>query len=52
MQLVLSGYPTATIASKLGISVGTTKNHRRKIYQKLDITTERELFLQYFNFRL
>ena len=52
VQLVLSGYPTATIASKLGISVGTTKNHRRKIYQKLDITTERELFLQYFNFRL
>ncbi|TGQ88614.1 response regulator transcription factor, partial [Mesorhizobium sp. M1C.F.Ca.ET.204.01.1.1] len=28
--------------------VGTVKNHRRRIYEKLDITTERELFLQFF----
>jgi DNA-binding CsgD family transcriptional regulator len=25
------------------------KNHRRRIYYKLDITTERELFLLYIN---
>src|SRR5262245_55765436 len=46
--LILAGYPTALIARRLGISVGTVKNHRLSIYRKLDITTERELFLQYF----
>jgi DNA-binding CsgD family transcriptional regulator len=46
--LILAGYPTALIAHRLNISVGTVKNHRRSIYRKLDITTERELFLQYF----
>ena len=46
--LILAGYPTALIARRLSISVGTVKNHRLRIYRKLDITTERELFLQYF----
>ncbi len=50
VQLVLAGHPTAAIAERLGITVGTTKNHRRRIYEKLDITTERELFLQFFEF--
>lgn len=45
--LILAGHPTATIAARLAITQGTVKNHRRNIYQKLDITTERELFLQY-----
>lgn len=48
VELILAGHPTAVIADKLGITVGTTKNHRRRIYDKLDITTERELFLQFF----
>lgn len=48
VQLILSGHPTATIAQRLAITVGTAKNHRRRIYEKLDITTERELFLQFF----
>jgi DNA-binding CsgD family transcriptional regulator len=48
VQLILSGYPTASIAKRLGLSLGTVKNHRHRIYEKLDITTERELFLQYF----
>lgn len=43
-KLILSGYPTAHIAKTLGIGVGTVKNHRRRLYDKLDITTERELF--------
>jgi DNA-binding CsgD family transcriptional regulator len=47
VQLVLSGYPSQRIARKLGIAQGTVKNHRRRIYDKLDITTERELFLQF-----
>ena len=52
VQLMLAGHPTATIAERLGITVGTVKNHRRRIYEKLDITTERELFLQFFNHRM
>ena len=45
--LTLQGYPVIGIASKLGLSRGTVKNHRLAIYRKLDITTERELFGQY-----
>lgn len=47
VMLILAGHPTAGIARKLGLAAGTVKNHRRNIYTKLDITTERELFLQY-----
>jgi DNA-binding CsgD family transcriptional regulator len=47
VKLILAGHPTASIAGKLGITPGTVKNHRLHIYKKLDITTERELFLQY-----
>jgi DNA-binding CsgD family transcriptional regulator len=49
VRLILSGHQTAGIARKLGLSAGTMKNHRRNIYGKLDITTERELFLQYLD---
>ena len=42
VRLVLAGHPTAGIAAKLGITAGTVKNHRRRIYDKLDITSERE----------
>lgn len=49
VELILAGHPTAGIASKLGLARGTVKNHRRSIYTKLDITTERELFLQYLD---
>jgi len=48
VDLILKGHPNATIATKLGIAGGTVKNHRARIYDKLDITTERELFLQLF----
>ncbi len=47
VKLILAGHPTVSIARKLGIAAGTVKNHRLHIYKKLDITTERELFLQY-----
>ncbi len=43
-SLSILGYPNALIARKLCISHGTVKNHRYRLYQKLDITTERELF--------
>lgn len=48
-DLILQGYPTESIAKKLGIGRGTVKNHRRRLYGKLDITSERELFLQYLD---
>lgn len=48
VELILAGHPTAAIAQRMEITVGTVKNHRRRIYEKLDITTERELFLQFF----
>lgn len=47
VAMVLQGHPPTGIARLLGISAGTVKNHRRNIYEKLDITTERELFLRY-----
>lgn len=47
VKLVLQGFPTFEIARRLKITVGTVKNHRRRLYQKLDITSERELFLLY-----
>jgi DNA-binding CsgD family transcriptional regulator len=49
VRLILKGYPTALIAEQLDLSRGTVKNHRRRIYDKLDITTERELFLMYID---
>jgi DNA-binding CsgD family transcriptional regulator len=49
VRLILEGHPTMGIARKLGLAPGTVKNHRRNIYSKLDITTERELFLQYIH---
>jgi DNA-binding CsgD family transcriptional regulator len=47
--LVLEGHPSATIAKRLDIGRGTVKNHRRRLYDKLDITSERELFLLYLD---
>jgi DNA-binding CsgD family transcriptional regulator len=45
VDLILQGHPTRTIAEKLSLTPGTVKNYRRRIYEKLDITTEREIFL-------
>lgn len=42
--LCLRGYPNAAIARALSISRGVVKNHKLRLYRKLDITTERELF--------
>lgn len=48
-DLILQGHPTESIAKRLGIGRGTVKNHRRRLYGKLDITSERELFLLYLD---
>lgn len=46
VRLISSGLPNAKIAEKLGLSINTIKNHRKRLYLKLDITTERELLLK------
>ncbi|MDA0702162.1 MAG: helix-turn-helix transcriptional regulator [Proteobacteria bacterium] len=52
VDLVLQGYPNAEIAKRLGIGIGTVRNHRYRLYFKLDITTERELFFLFIEFLL
>jgi DNA-binding CsgD family transcriptional regulator len=47
VRLILQGHPSTSIAEKLGVSRGTIKNHRLRLYEKLDITSEREIFLRY-----
>lgn len=49
VMLTLEGHPIASIAKRLGLQCGTVKNHRLRLYQKLDITTERELFLAHMS---
>lgn len=44
VELIMRGHPNASIASRLRISAGTVRNHRCRLYDRLDITTERELF--------
>jgi DNA-binding CsgD family transcriptional regulator len=50
VSLVLLGFPTSKLAERLGLSVNTVKNHKKRLYLKLDITTERELFLTFVSF--
>lgn len=50
VHLILLGYPNIKIAERLKLSLNTIKNHKKRMYAKLDITTERELFLAFVNF--
>lgn len=43
VRLSFEGHHNASIARLLNISVGGVKNHKLRIYDKLDITSEREL---------
>jgi DNA-binding CsgD family transcriptional regulator len=52
IDLVLQGYPNSKIAAKLQITSGTVRNHRYRLYYKLDITTERELFYMFIDLLL
>ena len=44
VRFILGGFHNDAIAAKLGIGSGTVRNHRKRLYGKLDITNERELF--------
>ncbi len=46
--LCLRGYSNAAIARALSIGLGAVKNHKLRLYRKLDITAERELFSLFF----
>jgi DNA-binding CsgD family transcriptional regulator len=49
VEHILTGNPPERIAKALGIGLGTIRNHKHRLYYKLDITTERELFSMLFN---
>jgi DNA-binding CsgD family transcriptional regulator len=49
VNLILQGLSNSKIAERLKISSGTVKNHRWRLYYKLDITTERELLLLFLS---
>lgn len=44
LGLMLSGYSTRFAADKLGISTETLRRHRKNIYQKLDVSSQSEVF--------
>jgi DNA-binding CsgD family transcriptional regulator len=48
--LIFAGYPNTKIAERLRLSINTIKNHKKRLYAKLDITTERELFMNFVSF--
>jgi DNA-binding CsgD family transcriptional regulator len=50
VHLILIGCPNIKIAERLGLSINTVKNHKKRMYLKLGIGTERELFLAFVNF--
>ena len=52
VSYVLRGHPSTAIAEKMSVSVGTIRNHRSRLYLKLDITTERELFCLFMDMSL
>ena len=49
-KLILQGHSSASIASRLRISDGTVKVHKHNIYQRLNISTNAELFRLFINY--
>lgn len=48
--LSLAGFDNRAVSERMGVTVGTTKNHKKRLYAKLDVTSERELFSLFFAF--
>ncbi|MNR29094.1 Response regulator protein TodT [compost metagenome] len=49
-KLILQGHSSTSIASRLKISDGTVKVHKHNIYQRLNISTNAELFRLFINY--
>lgn len=49
LGLMLGGYATRFAADKLGISTETLRRHRKNIYQKLDVSSQSEVFSLFIN---
>ena len=47
MNLISNGYMYKEIATKLGISIQTVKNHIKKIYSKLHVTNRSQAILKF-----
>lgn len=49
--LILRGHSFREIAQALGIAPGTVKNHRKRLYARLNINSQGELFRQFMLFQ-
>ncbi|MFJ3681437.1 LuxR C-terminal-related transcriptional regulator [Pseudomonas sp. NPDC090208] len=49
-KLILQGHSNGSIARVLGISEGTVKVHKHNIYQRLEISTNTELYRLFINY--
>lgn len=49
--LILRGHSSPEIAQELGITPGTVKNHRKRLYARLNISSQAELFRQFMLFQ-
>ncbi len=52
VQLILRGHSAESIARNVDIVEGTIKNHRKSVYAKLGISSQRELFSQFLQYML
>ncbi len=48
--LIVSGLSNAQIASEMKIEVGSVKNHRGRLYKKLGVSGERDLFKMFLDY--
>jgi len=50
VQLILRGHSNRSISLRLGITEGTAKIHRKAIYDRLDVSSQSELFGMFIDF--
>ncbi|MDO6541840.1 helix-turn-helix transcriptional regulator [Photobacterium sanguinicancri] len=50
LKLIVQGFDSKDIAQQLGIGLGTVKNHRKKIYASLNVSSVSELFGLFLNY--
>lgn len=49
-MLSLAGFNNEAIAKQMKVTQGTIKNHKKRLYAKVDVTSERELFSMFLGF--